>query len=427
MRLIYSRAQRVVVWLGDLPYAKKYADLLIARVPHLDDDEAGIRALGFIEDSAEETLINLIRRAWWSRAWVVQEVVAAQEVDVMFGEYRLHWKDFCGLIEHIQHLYVGPRLDPHKIPASVKEFVSRVKQLREGKNDPEWDLMNFVYAFRFQEASEPLDKLYAFRELINNPRTMQVVPDYSKPAAEVFRDFTRAYIEHYHDLRILSMMTESNHHGPTWCPNFSRKGREWSHSSGIISDPFQGKFSASGSRRVSTLLAHPDPLVLGIQGWLYDTVVAVGRRGPLVEEDDFAPTLKAWRQLAKVNKHRVIRVAFNHVTSAGQGFSIGMSYLFDMCLNRRFFITARGAYGIGPVQTRPGDRVCVLFGGDVPFVLRTSKSSHWLPRRIELKDEPWAYHTIVGLAYVQGIMNYEGDINQDVAEKKLIVEDFYLK
>ncbi|KAK2745175.1 hypothetical protein FQN55_006299 [Onygenales sp. PD_40] len=42
----------------------------------------------------------------------------------------------------------------------------------------------------------------------------------------------------------------------------------------------------------------------------------------------------------------------------------------SICFNRRFYVTEGGYLGIGPQMMRPGDEVCVLFGGRVPFILR---------------------------------------------------------
>ncbi|KAL6862071.1 hypothetical protein J3F83DRAFT_221824 [Trichoderma novae-zelandiae] len=39
-------------------------------------------------------------------------------------------------------------------------------------------------------------------------------------------------------------------------------------------------------------------------------------------------------------------------------------------LGRRFFITKKGYFGLGPQNTEPGDRIAVLFGSGVPFGLR---------------------------------------------------------
>lgn len=58
------------------------------------------------------------------------------------------------------------------------------------------------------------------------------------------------------------------------------------------------------------------------------------------------------------------------------------------CLGRKVFCTARGYVGIGDVTLQPGDRVCVLLGGKIPFVLRPAGNGF----------------RFVGECYVQGIM-----------------------
>ncbi|OAX82345.1 hypothetical protein ACJ72_03304 [Emergomyces africanus] len=49
-----------------------------------------------------------------------------------------------------------------------------------------------------------------------------------------------------------------------------------------------------------------------------------------------------------------------------------------VCFHRRFYVTEKGFLGIGPRVTRPGDEVCVLFGGRVPFILRRMPDHHLL-------------------------------------------------
>jgi len=44
--------------------------------------------------------------------------------------------------------------------------------------------------------------------------------------------------------------------------------------------------------------------------------------------------------------------------------------------NRRFYLTQSGYMGVGPMMMRPGDEMCVLFGGKVPFILRPMGDFH---------------------------------------------------
>jgi hypothetical protein len=69
-------------------------------------------------------------------------------------------------------------------------------------------------------------------------------------------------------------------------------------------------------------------------------------------------------------------------------------------LGRRFFITKKGYFGLGPQKLEPGDRVAVFFGSGVPFVLRKCPAVGG--RRA------WR---IIGECYVQGIM--QGQVIQE--------------
>lgn len=60
------------------------------------------------------------------------------------------------------------------------------------------------------------------------------------------------------------------------------------------------------------------------------------------------------------------------------------------CLHRSFVVTERGYLGLGRNSMQPGDVVCVLRGGNVPFILRKKGDR---------------YYELVGEAYVHGIMD----------------------
>jgi hypothetical protein len=51
--------------------------------------------------------------------------------------------------------------------------------------------------------------------------------------------------------------------------------------------------------------------------------------------------------------------------------------VFMWCTNRRFYRTRSGLIGVGPQMMRPGDRVYVLLGGRLPFILRP-RGDHWM-------------------------------------------------
>ena len=66
-------------------------------------------------------------------------------------------------------------------------------------------------------------------------------------------------------------------------------------------------------------------------------------------------------------------------------------------LGRRFFVTKKGYFGLGPQGLRPGDRVAIMFGLAVPLILRKYTYESGLPG-----------YEILGESYVHGIM--EGEV-----------------
>ncbi|PMD57267.1 uncharacterized protein K444DRAFT_483861, partial [Hyaloscypha bicolor E] len=62
---------------------------------------------------------------------------------------------------------------------------------------------------------------------------------------------------------------------------------------------------------------------------------------------------------------------------------------------RRFFVTKKGYFGIGPAELEEGDEIYILAGGKVPLVLRPLPESQ--PNTFEL----------VGDCYVHGVMDGE--------------------
>jgi hypothetical protein len=63
---------------------------------------------------------------------------------------------------------------------------------------------------------------------------------------------------------------------------------------------------------------------------------------------------------------------------------------------RRFCFTERGCLGLAPVAAQQGDRIAVLYGADVPVILRDPA-----PARTGNTSE------LIGPAYVHGIMDGE--------------------
>jgi hypothetical protein len=94
------------------------------------------------------------------------------------------------------------------------------------------------------------------------------------------------------------------------------------------------------------------------------------------------------------------------------------------CSHRNIFVTGQGYIGIGPMNLRVGDRVCVLKGAEFPYVLRAVGVSDNNSRESNAEEdsgqEKENQFEVVGETYVHGIM--EGEVN--CREDETRVRDF---
>ncbi|KAL8803976.1 MAG: hypothetical protein Q9182_002848 [Xanthomendoza sp. 2 TL-2023] len=85
----------------------------------------------------------------------------------------------------------------------------------------------------------------------------------------------------------------------------------------------------------------------------------------------FALFLQGCRQLSPANLHKISGTLRRLLTcNSRQDFPVYWDDLWSTAINRRFFVTATGMMGMGPPSTKAEDLTCIMFGSEVPFVLR---------------------------------------------------------
>ncbi|KAL7945055.1 heterokaryon incompatibility domain-containing protein [Trichoderma barbatum] len=92
-------------------------------------------------------------------------------------------------------------------------------------------------------------------------------------------------------------------------------------------------------------------------------------------------------------------------------------WINGLTLNTTMFVTDSGYLGLGPPETKVGDEVWCLFGGQMPFVLRPTAKKQEMVSGQGNK----VLHQVFGTCYVHGIM--DGEISSN---KSIPVETLYL-
>ncbi|KAI0809688.1 heterokaryon incompatibility protein-domain-containing protein [Xylaria sp. FL0064] len=193
MRTVYAKASNVIVWLG--PGSKNTASTfnLFRQFSDTRTKEDRDHLWANMTSSRDWRHISLeferiLSHEWWTRAWIIQEVVVARHVLVRRGSEQLDWDIIQPLFEHI------PFRKMFSFRSST-EFADRVQQLRNqlfADNALPTTLFDLVYEFRHQFATLGSDKIFALLGLVQPGCYTMVSPDYSRSAEEVFLDFTVA-------------------------------------------------------------------------------------------------------------------------------------------------------------------------------------------------------------------------------------------
>lgn len=188
---IYSNACEVVCWLGD-------PDTNLSKVNR--DLEALGRHLINRKCMAEKEckqerqwalsgLLYIMQLKYWSRIWIVQEVVLAREAVIRCGDFAYSWDDILSLRKSLE------------IRRSIDTRTSLDDQLDWSESEPiaVWcmekalgrrhSIMDALYDFRNHDCSDRRDRIYALLGLFP---FAPVEADYNKSCAELYIEFLTA-------------------------------------------------------------------------------------------------------------------------------------------------------------------------------------------------------------------------------------------
>ncbi|XMA16429.1 hypothetical protein WAI453_009220 [Rhynchosporium graminicola] len=493
MRPIYAQAMSVVAWLGpaadDSDIAMQWIDdfgtqacaLGIGTKPTLQlrhilkgsgerksKNSADASIENFVHELGEQfsatnprqpvlicALDALLKRSYWNRIWVVQELCSASNAVIVCGQKRL----LENALHHALRLVRNYR--HHQVLVhGTKESVSNSQRLSIASLDPgspilllkfrrSAKLAPLIYLLRslrrFQ-ATDPRDKAFALYGIAGDTRAHGFYPDYSKSCKDVFTNLARVLIRNGY-IELLSMCEFPKMIGdlPSWVPDWSREvyrraplqQRALVRSTETSLTVLEPSFSASGitehtEPEVRDVIGRNMPLLLS--GTLFGDVRMVGRSWEAGNVDTWLsdlsvlyqdipdadkPTtrrnLVVWQTAIAdqeirqgTKKPRLSERNLLHLEQTLMGedpclmdaaklVHLGLGdyclQLCDVARGRRPICVSGSFLGIGPDETEPGDLAFVLHGSDVPYILRRNKDDN------ELR--------LVGEAYIHGIMDGE--------------------
>ena len=237
MREIYERAETVNIWLGPAAQNSTAALSLVQQLNMAEDLDkfAGIESRNFWDLDQHHyglplttarvwyDLFDILRRPWFTRAWVIQEMAVSSNAIVICGHSTVRWTDLVRAIHYVAASGLAQTFGPEVLQRlSIMAYTHR--RFIDGFNQlPIQVLMRHRRTLAF----DPRDKVFAFCALFNQPGLSESVfqPDYHVEAIDVYKRLAVGLLSHDKNLDILSIPhVESNSkipNLPTWVPDWS--------------------------------------------------------------------------------------------------------------------------------------------------------------------------------------------------------------
>ncbi|KAI1360469.1 heterokaryon incompatibility protein-domain-containing protein [Xylaria arbuscula] len=308
-----EQSQQVAIWLGTesdgsegaLHLLKTLTSMVGSRLP----EDAVIESIIRLKEWQPHftALVALFDRDYWSRLWVVQEVLNAKGLEVYCGDSQLPWavlQSACeifqrnegalktrfpgGLVPGSRQSHSYAHILSSQGPASL-DFLRRVRNV-----GPE-SLLEVLHICRRKLTADPRDKVFAVLGILPEHIRLKFPLDYNTSIREVYTDVVTFLLK---ETRRLDVICESiyfpihisNVKLPTWVP-------DWSNSTQVAALGLTYGFSATRDTNANFIFVDKQRRTqLSVTAIHLDTVdsrgVAVGTHCGL---DDLLLAFLHWR------------------------------------------------------------------------------------------------------------------------------------
>ena len=247
MKDIYHSAHEVIVWLGEADplLTRDVIDTLERRVQF--DDSGEVIYSEHMEAFTREQWINfgtdLMKRPWWWRMWVIQEIAVARQAVVMCGQYTVGWKKveaagfWAQITDKPAYLYATengylPNVRWKRtyriklragLPMPILELLqNNVSCLVTNERDMIFSLIGLATDIEFSPSTERLP----WRRSDPNSK-VRLTCDYGRPVQQLYTDFVHVHANTHASLNVicLSKHPKKLKRLPSWVPdwtNFSK-------------------------------------------------------------------------------------------------------------------------------------------------------------------------------------------------------------
>ena len=253
MREIYSQSAQTVTWLGDGSFFSRQgfkmtstlADIMLRRTTPQPPSTSWLRrgVELFLYPVYILTFMILLRRPYFTRIWIVQEVALSRSLVVACGDDTISFSDLALVAGIVSFWSEGKNVRNLSNILMVRALMPNA--IQNGTADPSWsfakvtngtmkidkDLLSFASLFRGNNSTDPKDKIYALLGLleeVEGSETYEITLDYNLAVKQVYIQIAEAILKHQRHLDLFgairyspSRMRWKRHGLPSWVPDWS--------------------------------------------------------------------------------------------------------------------------------------------------------------------------------------------------------------
>ncbi|KAI0849615.1 hypothetical protein F5Y00DRAFT_261400 [Daldinia vernicosa] len=403
-----------------------------------------------LDDPIWRSIAKFFESTWFRRVWIVQEVVISPRISIVCGNWTVNWNDIyraMDLVEQEQGSSLGAW------SSSWQPFMTLSYLRVHEAYHQRYELLTLLDTFRHVDSTLRRDRYFALLGLAYDGNEKEFEPDYRKSTTfeEIACRFGRGFVKGGRGMDLLyrAGLGPNSDRFPSWLPDLTVPGTSTLHDREV-------DYNASGD--LEEWIEWLNGNVLAIDGCHVDEIVSISKhsnsnkgkeRAQYFKEVDsmvdslrqfytperleelkwqvpvagaLRPTAVALVDLSMHDSYKAFREvlrkaefkrgkAHKYVQQPeldagvingplGEGATRReKSAAYSSLLNGsicgwKFVTTKRNRCGIVPGTAQIGDRVSILSGGNIPFLLRKSRTRAYC-------------YSLVGGCYIDGIMQGE--------------------
>ena len=444
---IYQSARKVLIWLGpnshDSALAIETLNSLGRRIV-VDWDALSIQPKALAD--ADWTNLNIplpydentwrsinafLRRSWFKRLWVWQEVLLALRAEMHCSYDSIDWHTFCQAIlclrSKLEDLKVLVRLGFPDLNICIDDIYQLARPFSRNYIN---NISVLLESLRHCECLDPRDKINALLHLLDpSERAVMPKPNYTQSPYWIFQEVILRFMKHFGKLDMLTVCEwdRESSRKPSWVPDWSRPrslnpllnlgacpgslAKAWYMGEGLLKVMDRRTAEISVVKR--SILRNDeegpwwDPTPIQAARWIRATSKDMDIHLPYITgvgaidafsftlfqdrfADTFVPAFDRWPS-AKDCSHYVqdvLRGPFEEIESD----SLLPRHLVQAISGRLLSFTKEGHVGLVPDAAVDGDIVCEILGCKSLLLLRPSPNGNY---------------KVVGECYMHGLMNGE--------------------